>query len=160
MLFHCRALMAFQQATDFSCPQKIKMHPVLNTGRKEWLLGTAGLIPSSCLMLHLVIHSVVLSWPPTWSTPWETAVCGDTSTSVPFLCLPLALHPCWWNRSTTTMCPLSPWGWGGWGSPAHSHTCTVGQFQWVLLNPNGWIALRSKENETSCLKELSSGRFW
>lgn len=58
--------------------------------------------------------------------------------------------------------PVSPLSvrWGGWGSPAHSHTCTVRQFQWVLLNPNGWIALRSKENEMSYLKELSSGRFW
>lgn len=107
VLFHCRALLAFQQATYFSCPQEIKMHPVVNTGRKEWLLGTAGLVPSSGVMLHLVIQSVVLNWTPTWSTPRKTAVCGDTSTSVLFLFLALALHPHWWSTSTAPVGPLS-----------------------------------------------------
>lgn len=114
MLFHCRALLAFQRATDFPCPQEIKMHAVVNTGRKEWLLGVAGLVPSSRLLPHLVMQSAVLSWPPSWSPPWGTAVCGDTSTSVPLLFLPPALHPRCWSRSTTTVSPL--WvrlGWVG-----------------------------------------------
>lgn len=153
MLFPCRALLAFQRATDFPCSQEIKIYPVVNTGRKEWLLGTAGLVLSSRLMLHLVIQRVVLSWPPSWSISWRTAVCGDTSTSVPLLFLAAALHPCWWSRSTTTVSPLSM-RLVGWGVLlTATHMCMVRQFEWVLLNPNGWIALRSKENKMSYLKE-------
>lgn len=55
MLFHCRALLAFQQATDFCCPQEIKMHAVVNTGSKgvaAWDCRSGSLITSHASFSH------------------------------------------------------------------------------------------------------------
>jgi len=81
----------------------INLDAVVNPGREGWLRRTASLVSSSYLVLCLVAQGVVLSWLPIWSTPWKAEQRGYSSTSLPFLFLALALHLCWWSRSTTSL---------------------------------------------------------
>lgn len=145
MLFHCRALLAFQQATDFCCPQEIKMHAVVNTGSKgvaAWDCRSGSLITSHASFSHPeccpeltshVEHSLEDSSVRRHQHLRSLPVPGST------------LHPCRWSRSTTPVCPLSPWGCGGWGSPAPAHM--LSEAVWVGTAKPQWLDCLKKERE-------------